>query len=445
MILRNLNCFMSRFLLLAIFAFKATCALSEKNAKAKSSQRPPHLSYTQFRSILSFNDDELFGQQQKQQQQKDEFISVDDLWNNMISDARAKNQQDDAISFSSSFSVSSLTTNNNYNDTNNLQNTTKNNTLLFPFIVCHLDYDSSLYGAQRHDIINYVLLNKSNSSSDFFLEQLPIFNHNYDNEDIYTQKKTNKDKEESTENKNRKKDEEKAYGACFQASMNFALTESITKDDGIVITPLASALKIRRDHSHWNVNKKDREDNTDSVDNNTVAIAVSIAPGMVKSEIELMELVDNFIDLEGERKDKLKSKLVGACDDSFLSLLSVVVTGLTSFSYEVQKRRSSMQNITHKCYRSFVEYLSLQREIQSIERVPKTVLLDDITNWILQSGEEDKNPWLDLGITGKGETVQVVDSGVDLNSCYFRDANGQVPLTTVCILKSCVVLFIHSK
>lgn len=370
----------------------------------------PHLSFAQFSSILSFNGDEYFGQQQE----LISAMSVEEIWNNMISDAWKSAQH---IESQNILLPASLFT------------TTKIS--LHPFIVCHLDYESSLCGTQRHDYINSVLLDKSNSGTDFFLDELPIFNHNYGKVNVEKKKKRAIHKGEAKDsNISDNMDDEKAYGACFYASMNVALTERITKDDGIFITPLASFLKIHRDHSHWNEKEKDMKDNTDFVDNNTVAIAVSVAPGMVSSELEVMELAYYLIKVFGDEKNEIFS---AACDDDFSSLLSFVVTGLNSFSYKIERSTDSFHKITNGCYKSFVEYLSLQRHTLSIEKVPRTEQMNDNSQWIVQSGQENERPWSDLGLSGLGEVVQVLDSGLDENHCYFRDAEGQVPLTTVSI------------
>lgn len=61
-----------------------------------------------------------------------------------------------------------------------------------------------------------------------------------------------------------------------------------------------------------------------------------------------------------------------------------------------------------------------------IEEKPETFLLNQTTRWVVQSNVSNSTPVWDHGLTGLGEIVTLMDSGVDYNSCYFRE-NGNLP------------------
>ena len=61
-----------------------------------------------------------------------------------------------------------------------------------------------------------------------------------------------------------------------------------------------------------------------------------------------------------------------------------------------------------------------------VEEKPETFLLNQTTRWVVQSNVSNLTPVWDHGVTGLGEIVTIMDSGVDYNSCYFRE-NGNLP------------------
>ena len=74
------------------------------------------------------------------------------------------------------------------------------------------------------------------------------------------------------------------------------------------------------------------------------------------------------------------------------------------------------------CVLSLAAALSAQPEVCSVESVEQPRTLNDIAQWITQTGVLNKRPFWDAGITGEGQIVQVSDTGLDTNHCHFRDA-----------------------
>lgn len=61
-----------------------------------------------------------------------------------------------------------------------------------------------------------------------------------------------------------------------------------------------------------------------------------------------------------------------------------------------------------------------------VEEKPETFVLNQTTRWVVQSNISNLTPIWDEGVTGLGEIVTLMDSGVDYNSCFFRE-NGNLP------------------
>ncbi len=72
---------------------------------------------------------------------------------------------------------------------------------------------------------------------------------------------------------------------------------------------------------------------------------------------------------------------------------------------------------------AFQQQLSGMPEIFWLEREARKVFLNDTTIWVGQSGMQggETTPIFEHGILGEGQVVAVLDTGIDIDSCYFRD------------------------
>ncbi|MCP4902137.1 MAG: S8 family serine peptidase [bacterium] len=77
--------------------------------------------------------------------------------------------------------------------------------------------------------------------------------------------------------------------------------------------------------------------------------------------------------------------------------------------------------------------LSEMSEVFWLERESRRVFLNDTTIWVGQSGTGggDATPVFDQGLLGEGQIVGVLDTGIDIDSCYFRDAS-ETPAINAC-------------
>jgi len=66
-------------------------------------------------------------------------------------------------------------------------------------------------------------------------------------------------------------------------------------------------------------------------------------------------------------------------------------------------------------------------EVWWIEERPEFYLMNDTTKWVVQSNVSGSTPIWDKGLHGEGQLVCVMDSGLDYNSCWFREIGAAPP------------------
>lgn len=66
-------------------------------------------------------------------------------------------------------------------------------------------------------------------------------------------------------------------------------------------------------------------------------------------------------------------------------------------------------------------------EVLWVEERPETFVLNNVTRWVVQTNVTGSTPIWDQGILGQGQVVCEMDTGLDYNSCWFRDANNAPP------------------
>ena len=80
------------------------------------------------------------------------------------------------------------------------------------------------------------------------------------------------------------------------------------------------------------------------------------------------------------------------------------------------------------------EPLAGLRDVFWIDLEGRRTLLNDTTIWVGQSGLSggQTTPIFSQGIFGEGQTVGIVDTGIDPDACYFRDTARGLPPTNLC-------------
>jgi len=62
-----------------------------------------------------------------------------------------------------------------------------------------------------------------------------------------------------------------------------------------------------------------------------------------------------------------------------------------------------------------------------IEEQPEFLTMNNVTKWVTQSNVSGWTPLWDQGINGEGMLATIMDSGVDYNSCWFRETGNAQP------------------
>jgi len=95
---------------------------------------------------------------------------------------------------------------------------------------------------------------------------------------------------------------------------------------------------------------------------------------------------------------------------------------LTYESSRLQLHQKDGVPVNYECLMALVASLGEHPFVCHVEYDPPFVLLNDKARWIMQGNALDRKlPFHAVGITGSGQTAQISDSGVSVNSCYFYD------------------------
>lgn len=354
---------------------------------------PQHLSFENYRSILSFaNDDdsklvgELVGELNTN------GSSEKEIWDNLLEtdgwNVAERNEEKAKMKTTTTTAEADSSSSH------------------FPFILCHVA-KSSLCGQERHDVIDSLLSKGNDKNSDsscgYFLNPLPIYNKNNN---------LRKGKIDVKEDNNRAL----FYGSCFYSSIQFSCASQIDDED-ILVTPVVPLLKIRKHFYHTTEDEQ-------SIDETTRSLAVILSPGIFSSHDKISEfayLLQNLQSMDGG------SSLLSDCDENVFkgSSISVDSAGMTSYFFlEFQSQ------VSRRCIRLFMEYVVEHPQVLSIEKVAKTVAFNYEAQWITQSSIPEEKPWFEIGLTGKNQIVQVADTGVDLDHCYLKEIDGESVMHT---------------
>jgi len=90
------------------------------------------------------------------------------------------------------------------------------------------------------------------------------------------------------------------------------------------------------------------------------------------------------------------------------------------------------------CLLALLAFVSSDPAVLYVEEYSSVVLYNAAAAHLTQSGDDGQYnqatssfPLYDVGLDGTNQVVQVVDTGVDQNSCFFSDAKGPLPTTTI--------------
>jgi len=102
-------------------------------------------------------------------------------------------------------------------------------------------------------------------------------------------------------------------------------------------------------------------------------------------------------------------------DDGDFSVLRVVYDASTAEQWE------------SGCVGSLIAGLAVRQDVCGLEIAADIGVSNYNANWMVQSGVQDETPWTDVGLDGEGQVVALSDTGIDVNNCYFYDADYEKP------------------
>jgi hypothetical protein len=124
----------------------------------------------------------------------------------------------------------------------------------------------------------------------------------------------------------------------------------------------------------------------------------------------------------------LRSEPVYDCEDIFANPESDTFAGSLMFAIPPEFQGEEWR----PCLESIVWELALQDDICFVGLYDNPQTLNDVAASILQGGgPEGSTPLYDVGLDGAGQIIQISDTGIDLDNCYFYDTEQNVPVTGV--------------
>jgi hypothetical protein len=143
----------------------------------------------------------------------------------------------------------------------------------------------------------------------------------------------------------------------------------------------------------------------------------AVAPSAAKTRRSLMVQLYPDADLDQalqEIRDLGIAEVAGAAKNPFFSRLRLLLT-----DEEIAGFRAGLARLS---------------EVFWIDLEPRRELLNDTTVWVGQSGLSggQTTPVFSHGIYGEGQTIAILDTGLDADMCYFRDPARGLPPTNNC-------------
>ena len=89
-------------------------------------------------------------------------------------------------------------------------------------------------------------------------------------------------------------------------------------------------------------------------------------------------------------------------------------------------RYKSRDPIYSICMLALVGALSTMEDVCTVEFQENAKVYNNVAQYLVQSGIKNSRPWFDSGLNGRGQTVALSDTGIDVDNCYFRGSKRKI-------------------
>jgi len=143
----------------------------------------------------------------------------------------------------------------------------------------------------------------------------------------------------------------------------------------------------------------------------------------------LDDIFKEFIDDFKKTKDvDTRKRRVSLCEQCIIAYDGI------KYNSNEKSRTVTIERLTPtpKCYLCFIDYISRKKLVASISPIIDMAPASNDANLFIQSpgtGTDENMPFFQAGLTGKGQVIQVSDTGLDLNHAFFFDSNSNVQVS----------------
>ena len=140
--------------------------------------------------------------------------------------------------------------------------------------------------------------------------------------------------------------------------------------------------------------------------------------------------------MESSRSEYWKRALAEAgserCDEVFNTRLQWSVRPGTDDTGDFAALRvvydaSTAETWESACVGTLIAGLAVRQDVCGLEISADLGTTNYNANWMVQSGVEGETPLTDIGLDGSGQVVGLSDTGIDVQNCYFYDADFDKP------------------
>lgn len=136
--------------------------------------------------------------------------------------------------------------------------------------------------------------------------------------------------------------------------------------------------------------------------------------------------------MESSRSEYWKRALTEAgserCDEVFRTRLQWSVRPGTDDTRDFAALRvvydaSTAETWESACVGTLIAGLAVRQDVCGVEITAELGTTNYNANWMVQSGVKGETPLTDIGLDGSGQVVGLSDTGIDVQNCYFHDAD----------------------